>query len=233
MPVVLFEIVPGAPLVFHCERLKANLSPSSCATNHRRCFNLSCASCPIGEAHAAALTPTLTHSPRQLETGLKSSSNKDQDCNLRFRQAVSQICIRCNAKVMRRVEPGLCVSCLNRTAEVICGRNSKGTYPFVTARRLYQCHALLGGTFPHRKDVLRFQAQCAPILTRLSGGAFITGVFSGRNEFDRWLQEHHPDAELVDFDLGQNLAELARHPTPIDQKVSCPERRDSRLKAGI
>jgi hypothetical protein len=127
---------------------------------------------------------------------------------------MGQTCIRCNAQVLRRIEPGLCVSCMNRHAEVLRGANSKGTFPAHTAKSLYQCHALLTGEFPYLSSVVRFQSQCAPVMQRVTGGAFVSGIFSGRAEFDKWLAEHYPDGQVLDFEQSCSLAAMLRYPAP-------------------
>lgn len=208
MAVELFRLQEGWPLVFHCEQLRANLSPRSCATNFTRNLNLSCAQCRTGAAHAA-------DAPHQVETGEPNNHREANGYVLRFRRVVGQqVCIRCNAQVMRRIEPGLCVSCLNRQAELQRGRNSKGTFPGCTAKRLFKCHALLAGEFPYLKNMIRAKSQCAPVVQRVSGGAFVSGIFTGREEFDRWLAEHYPDAELLDFEQGRSFSELAAEIQP-------------------
>lgn len=210
MPVILFSIYPGAPLVFHCKPLRANLSPNTCATNHSRGLNLSCAHCPIGAEHVAGAFKVSDDS-RQDKTVLRNVNRETPQDGyaIGIRRFVSQTCIRCNAQVMRRIEPGLCVSCLNRHAEVIQGRNSKGTFPRLAAKSLYQCHALLAGNFACLKNVLRHRSQCAPYVQRMTGGAFVSGIFSGSEEFDKWLATHYPDAVLLDFERNCSLAEIS------------------------
>jgi hypothetical protein len=209
MTVTLFSIYPDAPLVFHCKLLRANLTPNTCSTNYSRSLNLSCAHCSIGAEHVAAALKA-PKDPRQDKTVLSKVNREghQNDYALSIRRFFSQTCIRCSAKAMRLIEPGLCVSCLNRHAEVINGRNSKGTFPRLAAKSLYQCHALLAGEFSYLKNVLRHRSQCAPIVQRISGGAFVSGIFSGSEEFDKWLVSHYPDAVLLDFERNCSLAEI-------------------------
>lgn len=104
----------GAPhlLMFRCDILRATLSTRACATNWEGCQDApehprfySCARCPIGAAHAGQTVTTA--SP------MKGAS----------------ICGRCQRFTERLVRGHLCVSCYNRQAEVISGRNAKGSAP--------------------------------------------------------------------------------------------------------
>jgi hypothetical protein len=99
------------------------------------------------------------------------------------------------------------------------GRNSKGQFPHRVAATLFLCHALLTGEFPHLMTTLRFKSNCAPRLQRVSGGAFLSGIFGGRAEFDLWLLENHPAAKLEDFELGSSLAETAGYPSALAQRA--------------
>jgi len=207
MPVVMFEIFAGAPLVFYCDRLRASLSPSSCATNHRRTFNLACQGCPIGAEHAIAL-------PKPTERTFTNYHDDDAQAQAQRFERTARPCIRCGRPDGRRIQPGLCVSCLNRHAEVMHGRNSKGKFPNRVAASLFHCAALITGDFPYLMSVLRFSSNCAPRLQRVTGGAFVSGVFGGRAEFCRWLTQAHPNAELLEFELGPSLAELQTHLAP-------------------
>ena len=191
MAVALFRLQEGWPLVFRCGQLRATLSPSSCATNFTRNLSLTCSGCQIGAEHAAA-----PNAPRPAELDSKTIHGYTLPC----RQPEIQACVRCEARGSRRVGPGLCVSCLNRQAELLRGINSKGTFPSQTAAQLHKCLALLAGEVPRPKNVFRAQSQCSPHVHRLSGGALVTGIFTGREEFCRWLAEFFPDARLLDFE---------------------------------
>ena len=210
--VELFRLQEGWPLVFTCDRMRATLSPAACADGFKNARNLSCARCPTGASHVAVASAPAARPAdlqHQSEAGRPYNHRERHGYFLPFRRPGGQVCIRCQAQVLRRIGPGLCVSCLNRQAELQRGKNGKGTFPGHTAARLYKCHALLVGEFPRLSNVvLRTRSQCSPAVQRLTGGAFVTGVFSSRAEFDRWLSEHYPDAESLDFELGRSFLEL-------------------------
>jgi len=194
MAVEYFEIVPGAPLVFRCNRLNANLSSKACIANFTTCFNLACRGCPIGDKQAH---------------GEKTGAIN------RF-QAPALVCTRCERQGGRLIAGGLCVPCINRQAEAIKQRNAKGTYPSKVANALFECNGLLKGHFTRTiSERVQRQSQCAPRLTRFADGAFVAGTFTGRPEFERWLARCHPSTTVVDFEQGQSLAELAGYPAPL------------------
>lgn len=104
------ENVPGK-VFFKCERQRAKLSTDSCASMWRKAdelndgTNSSCKLCPIGAVHAGEVAASM--SP------LKGAL----------------ICARCHRNAMRLIGKHMCVSCYNRNAEGIKGRNAKGTKP--------------------------------------------------------------------------------------------------------
>lgn len=97
---------------FRCERLRANLSVTSCAARWREANAkgaperlANCNGCPIGAEHAG-------------EPLVLSSPLYDR-----------RICTRCHRPSDRLINEEHCPSCYNREREFIIGRNAKGTRP--------------------------------------------------------------------------------------------------------
>lgn len=102
--------VPGKTY-FRCERMRATLSTDACQASWRRADELndgshnSCRLCPIGAVHAGEVAASM--SP------LKGTLT----------------CARCHRAAGRLIHGMVCVSCYNRQAEKLKGRNAKGTAP--------------------------------------------------------------------------------------------------------
>jgi hypothetical protein len=207
MSVELREIYPGY-FAFDCAPLRASIAPQTCARNYTASLNVCCLRCPIGHEHAHGVG--------------REKSQCTSDGRIRVSHLTAQTCIRCGHQAMRRIEPGLCVSCANRHIEVVRTRNCKGTFPREVAAKLYECQALLVGGFtpPEGRRPLHI-GKCNPTLERMSGGAFVVGLFSGRDEFDRWLAEHWPDASVLDFCQTESVAQLAGYPRPKEPECRC------------
>lgn len=104
------ENVPGK-VFFRCDRMRATLATSSCASMWRRENDLNdgqhaaCRLCALGAVHAGEVAASM--SP------LKGTLT----------------CARCHRTSGRLISKMLCVSCYNRQAEALKGRNAKGTAP--------------------------------------------------------------------------------------------------------
>lgn len=104
------DVAPGKAF-FRCERQRATLSTDSCAAQWRKADASTdgscsaCRLCPIGAVHAGEVAASM--SP------LKGSL----------------LCARCHRTAARLIGKMVCVSCYNRAAEVLKGRNAKGTAP--------------------------------------------------------------------------------------------------------
>jgi phage FluMu protein Com len=103
---------PAAARYFKCERLVAELSTTSCATQWKAAATktgTACHSCPVGQCHA------------QTQGGAASTT---------ARRDKPRICLRCGRDDLRVVQDsGICISCYNREAEWRRGRNAKGFPP--------------------------------------------------------------------------------------------------------
>ncbi len=125
----------GAPhlLMFRCEPLRATLSTRACAANWEGCQDdpehprfYSCGRCPIGAAHAGQTVTTA--SP------MKGAN----------------ICGRCQRFTDRLIRQHLCVSCYNRQAEVLSGKNAKGSAPIRHAPLARHSLRVMVGDKPER-----------------------------------------------------------------------------------
>lgn len=102
--------VPGK-VFFQCDRMRAKLSTTSCASMWRKADEINdgshsaCRLCPIGAVHAGEVAASM--SP------LKGSLT----------------CARCHRTSMRLIGKMVCVSCYNRAREAVLGRNAKGKAP--------------------------------------------------------------------------------------------------------
>ncbi|MEQ1535548.1 MAG: hypothetical protein ABL923_06690 [Burkholderiaceae bacterium] len=201
MPVILFSIYPGAPLVFRCDQLRASVSVSTCAENHRHSQNLACQSCTIGKEHAASGK----YAPAQHSDDVRQV--------LRIQRLKATTCVRCGTGGFRIMGAQLCVSCRNRQVEVMTGKNGKGRFPILAGQKLYECRALVAGELSQAEPFQR-QSACSPRIQRVSGGALIQMVASGQPEVERWLSRVHPETNLIDFEQSSSLAVLAGHSVP-------------------
>jgi hypothetical protein len=104
------ESVPDK-VFFQCDRMRAKLSTTSCASMWRKADEINdgshsaCRLCPVGAVHAGEVAASM--SP------LKGSLT----------------CCRCHRTAGRLIGKMVCVSCYNRAREKALGRNAKGTAP--------------------------------------------------------------------------------------------------------
>jgi hypothetical protein len=174
--------------LFRCDRLRADISQATCTANYARATTgsgcISCRGCPIGKANQA---------PQPPQSKPRGRRNIDDCFNGTLRKNIS--CIRCGKDNysagrllgrMRIVRGEICVSCFNREAEVIAGRNSKGDAPKLHA-------ALTPATVTIERDGLR-EALDADL--RLS-----------RPEVERWVERFHAGAKIIEVTLGGAVVE--------------------------
>lgn len=106
------DLLPGVKH-FMCTKLKSTLSVESCADRYKKANAdapesdryFTCRNCPIGAGHGGHTAPN-THKFRGMT-----------------------ICGRCHRGSTRLIGRHLCISCYNRSRELVLGRNAKGTAP--------------------------------------------------------------------------------------------------------
>lgn len=142
-----------------------------------------CINCPLGRTHA--------------------------DCDDKLmRQPRNRTCTRCGRGDLRLIGRTLCVGCFNRSREVLRGKNSKGSYPARIAAGLHYAHAIIRDESGD-DDFEKINDNGLPNITQLEPDFYwITGLFSGREEFDEALARLMPGASIVEFELSPSLLEL-------------------------
>jgi hypothetical protein len=104
--------------VFKCEPLRSSLQPHQCADRWRNAqVGSACNGCHIGAQHAGQKPKP----PRSMRLP----------------------CIRCRSTEQRLISAVFCVSCFNRTREVVRGRNAKGKFPRCSAAKLHEAVAMI------------------------------------------------------------------------------------------
>lgn len=142
----LFEMqgVPGF-MVFHCERLCADLSPKSCGANYASPRNAACVSCSVGQRHHAEhgapekrFRPTTldaSHEAHIVERQIGENLKRRHALNTTGGETSALDCIRCGTSSatneryigkVRLVGRTRCISCYNREREYRLGFNAKG-----------------------------------------------------------------------------------------------------------
>ena len=171
MPVVLREIVPGFQ-VLDCDRLHAALSPIACADNFLNRKAIACADCPIGAE----------------VTGRSAAK-------------IERSCVRCNRTDLRLIGHSICVGCFNRQREFVIGRNAKGQFPVVTARRLHHFTALVEADEATIRDAVASQSSLLNVKRYGRTGLWLTGITTGAEEISRLVERKFPGAVIADFEV--------------------------------
>ena len=190
MPVELFELMPGAPKVFRCERLLASMTPRACAELKVADINEACMRCPIGAEHVAQFRVKAAH--RDINTTSLSP----------LRLHVK--CVRCERTTHRRVGPALCVSCFNRQLEIHHGLNARNSRPVEVGARLHEFCILVAGTLPRQ----RHTSALAPKVTPLPGGALLELVALNEGEVERLVAVAFPAMTIADIERGQSVSKV-------------------------
>lgn len=212
--VEMFELLPGAPPVFRCERLHAALTPRACGELYVAETTIQCIGCAIGETHA-----------QQFDLHRTVPSNGDAHVSL----AVLR-CTRCCRVTHRHVGRALCVGCANRELELHRQRNRHGRPPSVTARRLHQFTVLLAGAVV--LPAWRTESKIAAMVTSIDGGALVELTAVDTDEVLRWAAVEQPRAQIVDIEQGPSWAEALGLSAPTSRSKSRSLRsRDTKLKA--
>src|SRR5574337_1695676 len=193
-----WELLPGF-LGFDCQRLRATLSPTSCAEQWRHPRDGSpCNGCPVGAHHA----------------GKPSAPPKP----------IRPPCLRCGRSDGRLLAKVLCVGCYNRAREAVKGRNGKGSRPKLAPAKLRQAHAILHlpdaakalDRLYRRRDTSRhwktaFHRDHKPGLPLLqwldADHAWMDVVSTGEAEIHAMGRRLLPGAEVVEIELGPTFLE--------------------------
>lgn len=212
--VKMFELLPGAPSVFRCERLHAALTPRACGELHVAESTIQCVGCTVGKAHA-----------QHFDLHRTAPSNGDAHVSL----AVLR-CTRCCRVTHRHVGRALCVGCANRELELHRQRNRHGRPPSVTARRLHQFTVLLAGIVV--LHAWRPESKVAAVVTPIDGGTLAELTAVDTDEVLRWAAVEQPRAQVVDIEQGPSWAEALGLPVPTPRSKSRSLRgRDTKLGA--
>lgn len=133
--------------VFDCQQLHASLTPQACAENFRSGSGRRalCSQCPVGAAHAG----------QKLIAGISS-----------------KLCCRCGRTDQRLIRKQVCVSCFNREAEYLRGRNAKGVFP-VHARPVRPADVFVAGHGPIHLDRVAEPAEAVLMALRRHPGAMV------------------------------------------------------------
>ncbi len=174
-------------LMFDCTRLRASLSPSSCADNwtNRKC--LACADCPTGAIH----------------------SGRAVQAPPPFYIAPAKVCVRCGESSIRIISQAYCPSCWNRTREVQKGVNRKGDYPRVIAETLHIAHVLLTGEglMTQFHPTHTPHSHALPRLEQIGRSQYwLEVVVAGETELRAFVERRLPGAEIVDWELMESFA---------------------------
>ncbi len=174
--------------MFDCTRLRASLSPSSCADNwtNRKC--LACADCAIGAIH----------------------SGRAVQAPPPFYIAPAKTCVRCGTQTLRNLVLGvLCIGCYNRQRECLAGVNRKGDYPRVIAETLHIAYVLLTGEglMTQFHPTHTPHSHALPHLEQIGRSQYwLEVVVTGDTELRAFVERRLPGAEIVDWELMESFA---------------------------
>lgn len=183
------EAFPGANFfVFDCQALHASLSREACADNWRNTRCLACNGCPIGAEHAGE-KPTLPRPSRAP-------------------------CIRCGRTDQRLLHKSLCISCWNRSREVLIGQNAKGERPAKWGSLLRHVYAIVrapveGIRAAYRSPPRARHRPCLPVLAPLQPGVYWLEVIAqSADEATAMLHRMFPEAEVIDIEAGPTFTAM-------------------------
>lgn len=209
------ELMPGF-LAFDCNALKAALSPSACADHWKECRYIHCAKCPIGKAHATApeqaLQPGQAPNPRKVKEPRQARNLGNLDP-----------CVRCGRTRSRLIARVFCLSCYNRTREVVRGVNAKGRLPAVAGAQLHKAVAILRHpdaenalTELYRRRAVAGDYSSGLAQEHLPGTPYfevlddshlrLSMVSTGRSEVQAVLARLLPDATVENMEIGESFA---------------------------
>ena len=195
---------PFGLTVFDCQALRATLQPANCAMNFRAMKDGSaCRGCQLGAIHAGqARAPLPPPKPA---------------------------CCRCGRTEQRLISASLCVSCANRSWEVLKGKNSKGKPPMATGAKLRESFAIVlvsnsgdalekcfakiysGSLALYRRGIEQHHRPGTPLLSALdSRHVWISAVVTGPEELQRVVERLLPGALITDSEFSASFVERWR-----------------------
>lgn len=200
------EAIPGTGLlVFDCPKLNASLSAASCAKSFLHQQNFACMGCTTGRRHAGRGPLPL---PR------KHYGDFEDIGRFPLAALIAKKCTRCGEAAPRLIANVVCIPCYNRQAEVVKGRNSKGSFPRVAAARLRMGYALVsyeadlaGAFYPGGQK--RASVGGLPVIEDLGGGVFfLRAVVADLVELSRMVATVAPEAVIEDIETGPTFLEM-------------------------
>lgn len=195
---------PYGLTVFDCPALRATLQPANCAMNFRAMRDGSaCRGCQLGAIHAGQ--PKAPSPPPK------------------------PACCRCGRTEQRLISGAVCVSCANRSWEVLKGKNSKGKLPTATGAKLRESFAIVrvinsgdalekcfakicsGTSEMYRRGIEQHHRPGTPLLSALDKRhVWISAVVTGAEELQRIVRRLLPGAVIADSEFSASFAERWR-----------------------
>lgn len=200
------EAIPGTGLlVFDCQKLNASLSAASCAKSFLHQQNFACMGCATGRRHAGR---------RPLPLPRKHYGAFEDIGRFPLAQLIAKKCTRCGDAVPRLIANIICITCYNRQAEVVKGRNGKGRFPRVVAAHLRMGHALVSyeadlaeAFYPAGQK--RTSVGGLPVIEDMGGGSFfVSFVVTNAEELRSMVSSVTPEAVIIDCDTGPTFLEM-------------------------
>jgi hypothetical protein len=207
-PGVEYREQPGIPgRYFDCSVMHAVLTPQTCAKNFLASKVLidgryaSCHRCPIGRAHAGDAA-----GPAPVDVGWR--------------------CCRCGTSGQRRLVGGAaCVSCYNRSREVVRLKDGRGSIPTGLMADFFPGWAVVGELPPVdegkpvmqalRLDTVRRVLAATPGLYRISKGRFLlVALVKSQEELQRTVRRKLPGVAVLASGIEPSLLEF--HEAGID-----------------
>jgi len=202
--------------VFDCQALRASLPPEKCAENWRVNRLVACNGCPVGQCHSSQV------SPQQPEKAPRQRRNLD----------VYAPCLRCGKSGRRLGGRIVCISCLNRTYEVLTARNRKGerpqkwpsllheavatievSDPAAILRSLYRAEPCRAGESDvlaarHKSSRIRQGVRPLPRWHLLDGKhLWLECITTGSKEIKAIVNRLVPDGKIIEIEVGPSFAE--------------------------
>lgn len=201
-PGIAYQTLDGiSGRYFECLTMRATLTPQACALNFAASTVLgegryaSCHRCKIGRVHAG-----------------EKAGSESVDVGWR--------CCRCGPSGQSRIIGGtLCVSCYNRTREVISLRDGRGSIPVGILEQLRPAWAIVGELPPTDADTpspyvplldtSRKLLAAVPSVYRMAPGRFLLVVIvESLEELHRTIRRKLPGVQVMSAGVEPTLLEF-------------------------